>query len=283
MQKIVHDAVKKREYNADMTVTAIILAGRRSGVLDPLAAAADVPLKCLVPVGGKPLIDHVIAALLASPSITSVRVVADEVELLEAHIAETFPAVPVPIEVLPAAYNLVDSIIAGASGAAYPLLITTADNVMLTPHSVEEFVTGASAGNQGVAVALARREAVMAAHPEGQRRFYRFSDGEFSNCNTYWIGTESALSGAETFRSGGQFIKYPSRIAKTFGLWNLLKFYFGLGEVQACFDGIGRRLGFPVRMVELSDGAMAIDVDNERSHRVTGKLLDQRNAATLAG
>lgn len=266
-----------------MTVTAIVLAGRRSGGLDPLAAAASVPLKCLVPVGGRPLIDHVIAALLASPSITTVRVVVDEVDLLRAHIAETFPAPAVPVQIVAAAHHLVDSIVAGAAGADYPLLITTADNVMLTPQSVEEFVAGASADNQGVAVALARREAVMAAHPEGQRRFYRFSDGEFSNCNTYWIGAESALSGAETFRSGGQFIKYPSRIAKTFGLWNLVKFYFGLGTVQACLDGIGRKLGFPVRMVELSDGAMAIDVDNERSHRVTGKLLEQRNAATLAG
>lgn len=269
-----------------MKVTAIVLAGRRSGVLDPLAAEAGVPLKCLVPVGGKPLIDHVIAALLSSPPIASVRVVVDEVELLRSHIAEAFPAANIPIEVLPAAHNLVDSIIAGAEGAAYPVLITTADNVMLTPQSVEEFVAGASGPGRntgGVALAMARREAVMTAHPEGQRRFYRFSDGEFSNCNTYWIGSRAALSGAETFRSGGQFIKYPSRIAKTFGLWNLFKFYFGLGSVQACFDGIGRKLGFPVRMVELSDGAMAIDVDNERSHRVTAKLLEQRNAATLAG
>ncbi|MDZ4306670.1 NTP transferase domain-containing protein [Allopontixanthobacter sp.] len=266
-----------------MVVTAIVLAGRRGGVLDPLAAAAGVPLKCLVPVGGKPLIDHVLTALLASAPITSVRVVVDEVDLLRAHIARNFPVPAVPIDVIPAAQNLVDSILAGAAGAAYPLLITTADNVMLTPRSVEEFIAGASADKGGVALAMARREAVMAAHPQGQRRFYRFSDGEFSNCNTYWIGTESALSGAETFRSGGQFIKYPSRIARTFGLWNLLKFYFGLGRVQACFDGLGRRLGFPVRMVELSDGAMAIDVDNERSHRVTGQLLEQRNTATLAG
>ncbi|MGB5778204.1 MAG: NTP transferase domain-containing protein, partial [Allopontixanthobacter sediminis] len=168
-----------------MKVTAIVLAGRRSGVLDPLAAEAGVPLKCLVPVGGKPLIDHVIAALLSSPPIASVRVVVDEVELLRSHIAEAFPAANIPIEVLPAAHNLVDSIIAGAEGAAYPVLITTADNVMLTPQSVEEFVAGASGPGRntgGVALAMARREAVMTAHPEGQRRFYRFSDGEFSNC-----------------------------------------------------------------------------------------------------
>lgn len=265
-----------------MTVTAVILAGRRSGSHDPLAAAADVPLKSLVPVAGKALIDHVIAALMASPSITSIRIVVDEIDLMERHLKRVFPAPDTPIVLVPAAYHLVDSVMAGAKDAAFPLLITTADNVMLTPDSVEEFVAGAKASEDGVAFAMARREAVQAAHPEGQRRFYRFSDGEFSNCNTYWIGAESALSAAETFRFGGQFIKFPSRIAKTFGVMNLLRFYLGRGTVDASFNSIGRRMGFPVRMVELSDGAIAVDVDNERSHRVAEKLLAKRAAATLA-
>jgi len=265
-----------------MKVTAIVLAGRRSGTLDPLAAAAGVPLKCLVPVAGKPLIHHVIAALLSSPSVATARIVVHEIALMEEFLASSFPAPAKPVEIIPAAHNLVDSIFAGANNAAYPLLITTADNVMLTPRSVEEFVTGAKDPGNGAAVAMARREAVQLAHPEGQRRFYRFSDGEFSNCNTYWIGTREALSAAKTFRSGGQFIKFPSRIAKTFGVLNLFRFYFGLGKVQTCFDNIGRRLGLPLKMIELSDGAMAIDVDNDRSQRVTEKLLEKRAAATLS-
>ena len=265
-----------------MKITAIVLAGRRSGTLDPLAAAAGVSLKCLVPVAGKPLIDHVVAALLSSPSVATVRIVAHETALLKDHLARSFPTPVKPVEIIPAAHNLVDSIFAGADNAAYPLLITTADNVMLSPGSVEEFVAGAKASGNGAAVGMARREAVQLAHTEGQRRFYRFSDGEFSNCNTYWIGAREALSAAKTFRSGGQFIKFPSRIAKTFGILNLFRFYFGLGKVQTCFDRIGRRLGLPLKVVELSDGAMAIDVDNDRSHRVTEKLLENRAAATLS-
>lgn len=265
-----------------MKVTAIVLAGRRSGSLDPLAAVAGVPLKCLVPVAGTPLIDHVISALLASPSVAALRIVVHETALMEEWLARSFPAPAKPIEIIPAAHDLVDSIFAGANNAGFPLLITTADNVMLTPSSVEEFVAGARASGNGAAVAMARREAVQLAHPEGQRRFYRFSDGEFANCNTYWIGTREALSAARTFRYGGQFIKFPSRIAKTFGILNLFRFYFGLGKVQSCFDSIGRRLGLPLKMIELSDGAMAIDVDNDSSHRVTQQLLEHRAAATLS-
>lgn len=64
---------------------------------------------------------------------------------------------------------------------------------------------------------------------------------------------------------------------------NQSRLHFGLGYVQVCFYGIGRKLGIPVLVVELSNEAKAIDVDNAFSHRVTGKLLEQRNAATLAG
>ena len=46
-------------------------------------------------------------------------------------------------------------------------------------------------------VALARKEDVLAAHPEGQRRFYKFRDGEFSNCNLYGL-SQRGLELAET-------------------------------------------------------------------------------------
>ena len=264
---------------ASEPVTAIVLAGRRSGRHDPLAVAANVPLKCLVPVAGKALIDHVLGALLASGSIGVIRIVVDETEVMERHLAESFPSPAKPVVVVPAAFDLVDSVIQAGREASFPVMITTGDNVMLTPETVDAFVSEALAMETGVALAMARREAIQAAHPQGQRKFYRFSDGEFANCNTYWIGDESAISAARVFRFGGQFIKFPSRIAKTFGIISLIRFYFGIGTVRANFDHIGRRLGFPVRMIELRDGAMAIDVDNESTHRITGKLLSERAAA----
>jgi NDP-sugar pyrophosphorylase family protein len=36
------------------TMTALILAGRRGNTLDPLAAAAGVSHKCIVPIAGRP-------------------------------------------------------------------------------------------------------------------------------------------------------------------------------------------------------------------------------------
>lgn len=103
-----------------MTVTAVILAGRRSGIHDPLAVAADVPLKCLVPVAGKPLIDHVLSAVISSPSVSAIRIVVHDIDLMEGHLAQSFPSPDKPITLVPAAHDLVDSVKAGGKDGGFP-------------------------------------------------------------------------------------------------------------------------------------------------------------------
>ena len=41
--------------------TALVMAGKRSGVLDPLAADAGVAQKAVVPVNGVPMVERVVA------------------------------------------------------------------------------------------------------------------------------------------------------------------------------------------------------------------------------
>ncbi|MBU1605401.1 MAG: NTP transferase domain-containing protein [Alphaproteobacteria bacterium] len=258
--------------------TALIMAGKRSGTLDPLAAAANVSQKSVVPVAGKPMIEHVVAALEACERIGAIRIVAHE--------ADEIRAIPLVarleregrLSFRPGAYNLVDSVFAGAEGAAFPLVITTADNCLVTPEGYAEFVEKCLAAGADAAAALARKEDVIAADPEGQKKFYEFTDGGYSNCNTYWIGNEGALSAAEIMRSGGQFVKYPGRIAKAFGLINLARFYFGWGDKDKLFAQISRRFGYKLAPIVLSNGEYAIDVDEPRSHRITEKLLAARTA-----
>lgn len=260
------------------TATALVLAGKRDGRLDPLAADAGVPLKCLVPVAGAPLIAHVIRALEGCEGIGEIRIAAGEERAIEQALTDAGIGGAGRRTYVAPQFHIVDSVIAAAEGVEGPILITTADNVLLTPATVAEFVAGAVQVGEGCAVAMARKEAVLAVHPTGQRRFYRFTDGEFSNCNMYWLGSRKALRAAEVFRTGGQFIKFPARIAKAFGIVNLIRFKLGIGSTKGFFASVGRRFGFPVKMVELSDGAAAIDVDHARSHAVAEQVLEQRRA-----
>lgn len=258
-------------------VTAVVLAGRRDGHVDPLAEAAGLADKCLVPVAGKPMISHVLAALDATAQIG--RIV---VSINDARAVEGVPAVRAlqdsgKLTVSTARTNLVDSVMAAVDEAkSFPLFVTTADNALLTPAAAGAFIAGAAGAD--VAVAFARRDAVLAAHPEGQRRFYKFSDDSYSNCNSYWLGNERALAVAEVFRSGGQFAKHPLRIVEAFGLINLLRFHYGIGTLDAAFGRFSARFRLAMKAVVLRDGAVAIDVDNPRTLAVTEAIMAAREA-----
>ncbi len=262
-----------------MKATALVMAGKRSGMLDPLAARAGVSQKSVVPVAGKPMIEHVIDALARCDRVGAIHVVAHEPDEIAAIPLVARLQSEGRLHFRPGAYNLVDSVFSGAEGAEYPLLITTSDNCLVNPEGYVEFIDKALAAEAAVAAALARKEDVIAADPVGQKRFYEFSDGGYSNCNTYWIGSREALGAAEIMRTGGQFMKFPSRIAKAFGLMNLIRFYFGWGDKDKLFAQVSKRFGYKLAPIVLSNGEFAIDVDEERSFGVTEKLLAKREAA----
>ena len=259
---------------ADGGFTIVILAAQREGRLDPLAAAAGVSHKCLVPIGGRPLLAHVLEAFAGLKGIESVRIA------VEPGAAESLSPIALesrlPVTFIASADNIADSVYAAATGSEGPLVITTADNVLLTPGAVREVAARLAAGDDMV-VAIARKEDVLRAHPEGQRRFYKFRDGQFSNCNLYGL-SHRGLELAEIFREGGQFAKNPMRLARVFGFFNLLILRYGLISLDAAIKRFGRRFGVRASALVLADGAHAIDVDNQRTYSIAAELLDRRAA-----
>jgi len=254
--------------------TIIVLAAQRGGLLDPLAAEAGVSHKCLVPIGGRPLLTHVLDALALVEGVGAIRI---SVEAgAEEKLRPITTASGLNVTFVAAADNIADSVYAAAADADGPVVITTADNVLLTAAAVRQVMDRLAGGDDAV-VALARKEDVLSAHPQGQRRFYRFRDGEFSNCNLYGL-SRRGLGLAETFREGGQFAKNPMRIARAVGLFNLLILRFGFVSLDKAMKRLGRRFKVRASAVVLADGAHAIDVDNRRTYDIAAELLDRRAA-----
>lgn len=253
--------------------TAIILSAQRAGQVDPLAQAHGLSHKCLVPVGGRAMIAHVAAALSATPGCRRIIVVVEPA--MFAGLRSLLQDGPPPVDFVAAADNLADSVLAAADGIDGTILVTTADNVLLRPEAVERTIGVLDRGAE-VALAMATRAAVLAAHPEGQRRFYRFSDDAYSNCNLYAFNGPAALGAAESFRSGGQFAKKPMRLVAAVGVVNVALMLPGRLSLPGALARLSRRLRLRIEPVILADGAYAIDVDNERTWRVASALLEQR-------
>lgn len=233
----------------------------------------------MVPVLGEAMVGRVLrAADEAFPdsplylSIEDFSLAADEPTVKRLHEAGRLTPVA-------ARHNIVDSLLEATKVAGFPLLITTADNVLMTVeglHAIAE--RGSDPAVDGV-IMMAREDDIMAAHPEGQRRFYRFRDGGFSNCNLFWIRAETALHGSAMFRHGGQFAKKKSRAVRTLGLVALLLYVTKAVTLEGMLRHIGRRLGINLVPLVATDGRLAIDVDNERTHRVAEELLERELGA----
>ena len=85
----------------DRRFTIVILAAQRDGRLDPLAAEAGVTHKCLVPIGGRPLLAHVLEAFRLVEGVERVRIAVEPgAELLLRPLAD---ASGLPVEFVPAA------------------------------------------------------------------------------------------------------------------------------------------------------------------------------------
>jgi GTP:adenosylcobinamide-phosphate guanylyltransferase len=124
-------------------VTALVLAGKRSGALDPLAARAGVAQKAVVPVNGVPMIERVVQQVAACPDVGAIRIVAHEQGEIAALPTIAALAQAGRLSFVAGHHNLVDSVVAGAEGAAFPVMITTADNCLVTPEGYGEFIDDA--------------------------------------------------------------------------------------------------------------------------------------------
>jgi GTP:adenosylcobinamide-phosphate guanylyltransferase len=260
--------------------TILILAGKRDGKLDPLAERAGVSHKCRVPIYGRPLLEWVVEAV--GPAFPQAKVL---ISIHDPAVIADLPGVAAlqasgRLMMCQAQAGIVESVehaIAQAGGnAAFPLLITTADNVLAESDYLRGVHQAAQAGTGDAVVVLATRESIRAAHPDGQRNFYEFSDVAISNCNVFWLRNTNALKATEAFREGGQFAKKRGRIAKAFGLINLIRFRMGWWTLETAFKAISRRFGVKVLPHLAPDGAFAIDVDNERTYDIAELLLKAR-------
>jgi GTP:adenosylcobinamide-phosphate guanylyltransferase len=265
--------------------SVIVMAAQRSGVVNPLAERAGVSHKCLVPICGRPLIAYVFDVLAATPGVDRVRVCV-EPEAFEPvrALAGSLAAKAIPLEFVASAPSLADSAYAAAEGLPGAFLITTADNVNMTPEAVLQ-VMGTVAGGAEVVLALASREAVLAARGEvaGPNTAivgpYRFSDGRFSNCNLYALAGTPVLKAAEMFREGGQFSKKRDRLIRAVGRFNVLLYLARLLSLRGAMKRLSKRFAMKVEATVLADGSQAIDVDNFRTYDLAEKILQAKASA----
>jgi GTP:adenosylcobinamide-phosphate guanylyltransferase len=243
-----------------MSWTALVLAGSRPGT-DPFAEKYGIDLKALIQVGGVPMVARPVAALLQTPAVERVRVLAQQPQ----RIGEVLPRDD-RLSVEPSGATIAASLDAILSDprTRYPLLVTTADHALLDPAMISDFC--AKAEGADVAIGLVERRALTARLPETQRTWIRFRGGAYSGANLFGFGSARAAKAVGLWRSVEQDRKKGWRMIAALGPAAMLGAVLRLRTLDQTLVSVGSRLGISIRKVELANPLAAVDVDKEADH-----------------
>ena len=265
--------------NDTVNITAIILAGSRPG-RDPLAAAAGVPTKALVPIAGRPMVDHVTRTLLSHPRIGTIVLMAQQPEMLAQDPQTAWLAREERIVLSPSGGGISQSLLdwTGANPSAFPLLVTTADNVLLTGEMIDAFIAGVAEAD--IAAAMVERRVLMRAYPDSRRTWLRFRGGAWSGANLFWLGSPRAARVLEKWREIEQDRKKGWKIVLAFGPVLLLAAALRLLTVHRAIARAGRILGVRARIVPMPIAEACIDADKPEDIVLIERIIAKRASAS---
>jgi GTP:adenosylcobinamide-phosphate guanylyltransferase len=246
-------------------LTALVLAGTRAGG-DPLAAHAGVSHKALIDIAGRTMLERVVAALSAAPEIARIVVAIERPDIVS-----TLPDCGKPVVTMAAAGGPSASVAAALQAEGTPLLVTTADHALLLSKWVTEFVS--KSPDADVVVALARREAIVAAVPETRRTYLRFSDGDYSGCNLFLLRRAAASGVVGLWEQMEAERKHPLKLLKKLGFGFALRYRLGALSLSQALARLGTLASARIDHVVLSDGRAAIDVDKPADLELVRRLI----------
>lgn len=241
-------------------ITALLLAGSRPGA-DPLAEASGVAVKPLAPVAGEPMINYPARALVAHPDIARVLILTQTPELYAADPATAWLADHPKIDFERSGNGIASSLMTliDRPDSSFPMLLTTADHVLLDAAMLDQFVSEAAGSDIGVA--MVERTTLLARYPQSRRTWLKFRDGWWSGANVFWFGSAKARSIIALWQEVEQDRKKGWKILSAFGPLALLGALLRILTLRGGIARIGRRFDLAARLVSMDQAEACIDAD----------------------
>ncbi|MGB5724409.1 MAG: nucleotidyltransferase family protein [Parasphingorhabdus sp.] len=268
--------VNEPELQADQQPqwTAIILAGQRPEG-DPMAAYCSVTYKALIPINGQTMLERVARALIASSYVGRIVVMAQSPEALKSGVAGDL-ANNDRISFVESNDGIATSIhhVIGTDIAPWPVLVTTADNALLTDEILDCFFQ--SHTGQDVAVAVVERRTMLAAYPDARRTWLKFRGGAYSGANLFALHNDAAKPAVAFWSAVEKDRKKGWKIFARFGPWLLLRALSRTIGFKEAMAQAGRRMGLWAEPIILPIAEAAIDVDKPDDLELVTGILSAR-------
>ncbi|AMO71060.1 nucleotidyltransferase family protein [Sphingorhabdus sp. M41] len=254
--------------------TAIILAGQRPEG-DPMAAYCNVKYKALIPIAGQTMLERVARALIGSPHIGRIVVMAQSPEHLKAGLSPDL-AEHEGIAFVESNDGIATSIhgVIGSDIAPWPVLVTTADNALLTGEILDCFFQGHN--GQDVAVGVVERQTMLAAYPDARRTWLKFRGGAYSGANLFALHNEAAKPAVAFWSAIEKDRKKGWKIFAHFGPWLLLRALSRTIGFKDAMTQAGERMKLQAEPIILPIAEAAIDVDKPSDLELVTDILTLR-------
>ena len=137
---------------------------------------------------------------------------------------------------------------------------------------VTDFCRQARSRGGDVAVAVARRQTVLAAYPGTRRTAYRFRDGSYCSCNLFAFLTPASRQVPQFWRRVEAQRKHPLRVIRILGWTTVLRYLLGRLTLDGALGLLSARLGCTAGAVVLPYAEAAIDVDTVADWQDAGRI-----------
>jgi GTP:adenosylcobinamide-phosphate guanylyltransferase len=241
-----------------------------------MAAAYGVSHKCLVEIGGIPMLRRVVDTLADHPAIGEIWIAIDDRDVGQQAMGDALSKVTF-VPTAESAARTVSMLLAQSRGE-YPILLTTADHPLLTAAMIDSFIAGSTAAPADLTVGLASAETILAAYPDARRTFLRFGEDRVSGCNLFGLRTENAVKAIDFWHYLEPLRKKPWRLFAAFGPVALLRFFSGKLNLERAFAVASRRIGILARPILLPFADAAVDVDKPADKELAEQILKKRAA-----
>lgn len=241
----------------------LILAGGTVQPEDPLYAYTQGNPKAFIDMGGRTMLERVVASLQASTYIEDILIVGIEAAAAE-RAGLQFQR---PVTMLPDEGGMIANLLAGVAWFRqyHPdtevVLGCSADIPTITAQIVDQFIEACRPWDKAVYYNFVTRTSLEQRFPNSKRTYSRFGEIETAGGDMVIARLDVPENNRELIESLSGARKQPWRIARIVGIGMLLKFLFHrltFADVEATATRI---VGAPVKLVLDSPPELAMDAD----------------------
>lgn len=238
-------------------IDAIVLAGAANN--GRLQSVSEATSEAMISICGRPMVWHVIRALLESEHVGNVVVVGPQ-ELRELKFDE---AAERRVEYLPQGESMIENLLKGVERLAdrERVLVVTSDVPLLTSEAVDDFITRCKNVEADIYYPVIRKEVNEAAYPGVQRTYVTLKEGTFTGGNLALVAPGALTRGRRLIEQAYLMRKQPVKLTRLLGFRFLIKLAFRRLSVAEIEQRVADILNCRGVAVESPYPEIGVDVD----------------------